>query len=138
MRGSRVQAVSGELAGERIDIVLWDDNPAQLVINAMAPAEVESIVLDEDSHTMDIAVAEENLAQAIGRGGQNVRLASELTGWSINIMTKHEAEARQTEEASRIMNEFIDALSVDEDVGPCWSRKASRPWKKSPTCRSRK
>jgi len=116
MRGSRVQAVSGELAGERIDIVLWDDNPAQLVINAMAPAEVESIVLDEDTHTMDIAVAEENLAQAIGRGGQNVRLASELTGWSINIMTKHEAEARQTEEASRIMNEFIDALSVDEDV----------------------
>jgi N utilization substance protein A len=116
MRGSRVQAVSGELAGERIDIVLWDDNPAQLVINAMAPAEVESIVLDEDRHTMDIAVAEENLAQAIGRGGQNVRLASELTGWSLNIMTKQEAEARQTEESSRIMNEFIDALSVDEDV----------------------
>jgi N utilization substance protein A len=116
MRGSRVQAVSGELAGERIDIVLWDDNPAQLVINAMAPAEVESIVLDEDTHAMDIAVAEDNLAQAIGRGGQNVRLASELTGWSLNIMTKQEAEARQTEESSRIMNEFIEALSVDEDV----------------------
>ena len=87
MRGSRVQAVSGELAGERIDIVLWDDNPAQLVINAMAPAEVASIVLDEDAHAMDIAVADDNLAQAIGRGGQNVRLASELTGWTLNIMT---------------------------------------------------
>jgi N utilization substance protein A len=116
MRGSRVQAVSGELAGERIDIVLWDDNPAQLVINAMAPAEVESIVLDEDTHAMEIAVAEDNLAQAIGRGGQNVRLASELTGWSLNIMTKHEAEARQAEEAGRVMAEFMDALSVDEDV----------------------
>jgi len=116
MRGSRVQAVSGELAGERIDIVLWDDNPAQLVINAMAPAEVESIVLDEDTHTMEIAVAEENLAQAIGRGGQNVRLASELTGWTLNIMTKQEAEARQTEEANRVMTDFMDALSVDEDV----------------------
>lgn len=116
MRGSRVQAVSGELAGERIDIVLWDDNPAQLVINAMAPAEVESIVLDEDAHAMDIAVGEQNLAQAIGRGGQNVRLASELTGWSLNIMTKEEAEARQNEESNRIINEFIDALSVDEDV----------------------
>jgi len=116
MRGSRVQAVSGELAGERIDIVLWDDNPAQLVINAMAPAEVESIVLDEDTHTMEIAVAEENLAQAIGRGGQNVRLASELTGWSLNIMTKHEAEARQAEEANRFMANFMEALEVDEDV----------------------
>lgn len=116
MRGSRVQAVSGELAGERIDIVLWDDNPAQLVINAMAPAEVESIVLDEDAHAMDIAVGEQNLAQAIGRGGQNVRLASELTGWSLNIMTKEEAEARQNEESNRIINEFMDALSVDEDV----------------------
>jgi transcription termination/antitermination protein NusA len=111
-----VQAVSGELAGERIDIVLWDDNPAQLVINAMAPAEVESIVLDEDTHTMEIAVAEENLAQAIGRGGQNVRLASELTGWSLNIMTKQEAEARQTEEAGRVMTDFMEALEVDEDV----------------------
>jgi len=116
MRGSRVQAVSGELAGERIDIVLWDDNPAQLVINAMAPAEVESIVLDEDTHTMEIAVAEDNLAQAIGRGGQNVRLASELTGWSLNIMTKQEAEARQADEANRLINDFMEALSVDEDV----------------------
>jgi transcription termination/antitermination protein NusA len=116
MRGSRVQAVSGELAGERIDIVLWDDNPAQLVINAMAPAEVESIVLDEDTRTMEIAVAEENLAQAIGRGGQNVRLASELTGWTLNIMTKQEAEARQEAEAGRLMNDFKTWLSVDEDV----------------------
>ena len=89
MRGSRVQAVSGELAQERIDIVLWDDNPAQLTINAMAPAEVASIVLDEDSHTMDIAVTEENLAQAIGRGGQNVRLASDLCGWSLNLSLIH-------------------------------------------------
>jgi N utilization substance protein A len=116
MRGSRVQAVSGELAGERIDIVLWDDNPAQLVINAMAPAEVESIVLDEDTRAMEIAVAEDNLAQAIGRGGQNVRLASELTGWSLNIMTKQEAEARQADEANRLINDFMEALSVDEDV----------------------
>jgi transcription termination/antitermination protein NusA len=116
MRGSRVQAVSGELAGERIDIVPWDDNPAQLVINAMAPAEVESIVLDEDAHAMDIAVGEQNLAQAIGRGGQNVRLASELTGWTLNIMTKEEAEARQIEEANRVINEFMEALDLDEDV----------------------
>jgi N utilization substance protein A len=96
--------------------VPWDDNPAQLVINAMAPAEVESIVLDEDAHAMDIAVAEQNLAQAIGRGGQNVRLASELTGWTLNIMTKEEAEARQVEEANRIINEFMEALDLDEDV----------------------
>ena len=88
MRGSRVQAVSGELAGERIDIVLWDDNPAQLTVNAMAPAEVASIILEEELHSMDIAVNEENLAQAIGRGGQNVRLASDLTGWRLNIMTE--------------------------------------------------
>ncbi len=88
MRGSRVQAVSGELGGERVDIVLWDDNPAQFVINAMAPAEVASIIVDEDSRTMDIAVAEDNLAQAIGRGGQNVRLASQLTGWTLNVMTE--------------------------------------------------
>jgi transcription termination/antitermination protein NusA len=116
MRGSRVQAVSGELAGERIDIVLWDDNPAQLVINAMAPAEVQSIVVDEDTHAMDIAVAEDNLAQAIGRGGQNVRLASELTGWSLNIMTEAEAVAKQEDEAGRLMGEFMESLEVDEDV----------------------
>jgi N utilization substance protein A len=116
MRGSRVQAVSGELAGERIDIVLWDDNPAQLVVNAMAPAEVASIVVDEDDHSMDIAVGEDNLAQAIGRGGQNVRLASELTGWTLNIMTQEEAAAKQQEEASTYVTEFMTALGVDEDM----------------------
>lgn len=116
MRGSRVQAVSGELAGERIDIVLWDDNPAQLTINAMAPAEVASIVLDEETHSMDIAVTEENLAQAIGRGGQNVRLASDLCGWSLNIMTEEEAAQKQEEESNKFVSEFIEYLSVDEDV----------------------
>jgi N utilization substance protein A len=116
MRGSRVQAVSGELAGERIDIVLWDDNPAQLTVNAMAPAEVAAIVLDEDTHAMDIAVTEDNLAQAIGRGGQNVRLASDLVGWSLNIMTEEEAAAKQEEEAVRYIEEFMRALEVDEDV----------------------
>ena len=116
MRGSRVQAVSGELAGERIDIVLWDDNPAQLTINAMAPAEVASIVLDEETHSMDIAVTEENLAQAIGRGGQNVRLASDLCGWSLNIMTEEEAAQKMEEESSKFVAEFIEYLSVDDDV----------------------
>jgi N utilization substance protein A len=116
MRGSRVQAVSGELAGERIDIVLWDENPAQLTINAMAPAEVASIVLDEETHSMDIAVTEENLAQAIGRGGQNVRLASDLCGWSLNIMTEEEAAQKLEEESSKFVSEFIEYLSVDEDV----------------------
>jgi N utilization substance protein A len=116
MRGSRVQAVSGELAGERIDIVPWDDNPAQLTINAMAPAEVASIVLDEETHSMDIAVTEENLAQAIGRGGQNVRLASDLCGWSLNIMTEEEAATKQEEESVKFMEDFKLALSVDEDV----------------------
>lgn len=116
MRGSRVQAVSGELAGERIDIVLWDDNPAQLTINAMAPAEVASIVLDEETHAMDIAVTEDNLAQAIGRGGQNVRLASELTGWKLNIMTEDDAAAKQEEEGGKYISEFMEALAVDEDV----------------------
>ncbi len=116
MRGSRVQAVSGELAGERIDIVLWDDNPAQLTVNAMAPAEVAAIVLDEDNHAMDIAVTEDNLAQAIGRGGQNVRLASDLVGWSLNIMTEEDAAAKQEEEAVRYIEEFMRALEVDEDV----------------------
>jgi N utilization substance protein A len=116
MRGSRVQAVSGELAGERIDIVLWDDNPAQLTINAMAPAEVASIVLDEETHTMDIAVTEENLAQAIGRGGQNVRLASDLCGWSLNIMTEEEAAQKLEEESNKFVSEFIEYLAVDADV----------------------
>lgn len=116
MRGSRVQAVSNELANERIDIVLWDDNPAQFVINAMAPAEIESIVVDEDAGSMDVAVAEDNLAMAIGRAGQNVRLASELTGWQINVMSTESWEQKQEEEAGSIIQNFMDALEVDEDV----------------------
>ncbi len=116
MRGSRVQAVSGELDNERVDIVLWDDNPAQLVINAMAPAEVESIVVDEDTQTMDVAVAEDNLAQAIGRNGQNVRLASELTGWRINVMSIEEAAEKQEAEAQSTIERFMETLDVDEDV----------------------
>ncbi len=116
MRGSRVQAVSGELAGERIDIVPWNENAAQLAINAMAPAEVESIMLDEDTHEMDIAVSEDNLAQAIGRGGQNVRLASDLTGWKLNIMTEDDAIAKQEEEAKTYVGDFMDSLGVDEDM----------------------
>jgi len=116
MRGARVQAVSNELDGERIDIVLWDDNPAQLVINAMAPAEVESIIVDEDARSMDVAVAEVSLAMAIGRNGQNVRLASELTGWKINVMTVDEAEGKQQEESSNLIETFQEKLDVDEDV----------------------
>lgn len=116
MRGSRVQAVSNELDNERVDIVLWDDNPAQLVINAMSPAEVESIVVDEENGTMDVAVAEDNLAQAIGRAGQNVRLASELTGWTINVMSVDEALEKQETEAGQVIQTFMDKLDVDEDV----------------------
>lgn len=116
MRGSRVQVVSSELANERIDIILWDDNPAQLVINSMAPAEVASIIVDEDSHTMDVAVEEENLAQAIGRNGQNVRLSSELTGWSINVMSVAEANEKQQQETSGFLELFVEKLDVDEDV----------------------
>ncbi|MBT6125255.1 MAG: transcription termination/antitermination protein NusA [Halieaceae bacterium] len=116
MRGSRVQAVSNELDNERVDIVLWDDNPAQLVINAMAPAEVESIVVDEDSGTMDVAVSEENLAQAIGRSGQNVRLAAELTEWTINVMSLEEAADKHEAEAGEVIGVFCKALDVDEDV----------------------
>ena len=116
MRGSRVQAVSGELAGEKIDVVLWDENPAQLAINAMSPANVQSIYVDEDSHTMDIAVAEDNLAQAIGRGGQNVRLASEMTGWNLQVMTEEDAARKQDQEALNYVASFMEALSVDEDV----------------------
>ncbi|MDX1823490.1 MAG: transcription termination factor NusA [Thiohalomonadales bacterium] len=116
MRGSRVQAVSNELAGERVDIVLWDENVAQFVINAMSPAEVESIVVDEDSHTMDIAVDEDQLSQAIGRGGQNVKLASELTGWNLNVMSESEAEEKSEAEAERIQKLFMDTLDVDEEV----------------------
>lgn len=116
MRGSRVQAVSNELSGERIDIILWDENPAQFVINAMAPAEVQSIVVDEDRRSMDIAVAEDQLSQAIGRGGQNVRLASELTGWELNVMTATEAEAKSEAEARELRELFMAALDVDEEV----------------------
>lgn len=116
MRGARVQAVSSELGGERVDIVLWDDNPAQLVINAMAPAEVASIVVDEDSHTMDIAVKEEQLAQAIGRNGQNVRLASDLTGWKLNVMTEEQAKSKSAKEAEGVLQFFKDKLGVDDDI----------------------
>jgi N utilization substance protein A len=116
MRGSRVQAVSNELDNERVDIILWDDNPAQLVINAMSPAEVESIVVDEDNATMEVAVAEDNLAQAIGRGGQNVRLASDLTGWIINVMSVDDAIEKQETEAGEVIDQFMTALDIDEDI----------------------
>ncbi|CAA0081654.1 Transcription termination/antitermination protein NusA [Zhongshania aliphaticivorans] len=116
MRGSRVQAVSGELGNERVDIILWDDNPAQLVINAMAPAEVESIVVDEDTHTMDVGVADDNLAQAIGRAGQNVRLAGQLTGWTINVMSIEEMGAKHEQESGQVIGYFVDALDVGEDI----------------------
>jgi N utilization substance protein A len=116
MRGSRVQAVSNELAGERIDIILWDENPAQFVINAMAPAEVASIVVDEESHAMDVAVEESNLSQAIGRGGQNVRLASELSGWELNVLTLDQAEQKGEEESKKILDRFMQRLDVGEDV----------------------
>ncbi len=116
MRGARVQAVSNELANERIDIILWDDNPAQFVINAMAPAEIESIVVDEDAGSMDVAVAEDNLAMAIGRGGQNVRLASELTQWDVNVMSVEQWEEKQQQEMGGQVDLFIQALDVDEDI----------------------
>ncbi len=116
MRGSRVQSVSNELAGERIDIVPWDENIAQFVINAMSPAEVESIVVDEEAHAMAIAVAEDKLAQAIGRGGQNVRLASELTGWVLNVMTAAEADEKKDQENQSLLDMFKEALDVDEDI----------------------
>ncbi len=116
MRGSRVQAVSNEIAGERVDIIPFDDNAAQFVINAMAPAEVVSIVVDEDSHSMDIAVTEEKLSQAIGRGGQNIRLASELTGWDLNVMTEQAAEKKSESEAAKLVQSFKEQLDVDEEV----------------------
>ncbi|MAT66449.1 MAG: transcription termination/antitermination protein NusA [Gammaproteobacteria bacterium] len=116
MRGSRVQAVSNELAGERVDIILWDENPAQFVINAMSPAEVVSIVVDEDTHSMDIAVAEEQLSQAIGRGGQNVRLASQLSGWELNVMTVEDAEQKSEQEAQQLQQMFMEQLDVDEEI----------------------
>ncbi|MFO7275718.1 MAG: transcription termination factor NusA [Pseudomonadota bacterium] len=116
MRGSRVQAVSNEIAGERVDIIPYDENPAQFVINAMSPAEVISIVVDEDAHSMDIAVAEDKLSQAIGRGGQNIRLASQLTGWELNVMTESDAEAKSESEARELIAMFMKQLDVDEDV----------------------
>lgn len=116
MRGSRVQAVSNELAGERVDIILWDENMAQFVINSMSPAEISSIVVDEDSHSMELAVANENLSQAIGRGGQNVRLASELTGWELNVVDAAEAEQESQAEAETTKQLFIAQLDVDEDI----------------------
>ncbi|MDZ4098884.1 MAG: transcription termination factor NusA [Methylophilaceae bacterium] len=116
MRGSRVQAVTGELAGERVDIILWSMEPAQFVINAMAPAEVSSIVVDEDAHSMDVVVAEDQLAQAIGRNGQNVRLASELTGWTLNILTEEEAAKKHEEEHTNTRGLFMEKLDVDEEV----------------------
>jgi len=116
MRGSRVQAVSNEIAGERVDIIPYDQNTAQFVINAMSPAEVMSIVVDEDKHSIDIAVAEEKLSQAIGRGGQNIRLASQLTGWDLNVMTESDAEAKSESEARELVQTFMKQLDVDEDV----------------------
>ena len=116
MRGSRVQAVSNELAGERVDIILWDDNAAQFVVNAMSPAEVVSIMVDEDAHSMDIAVEEDKLSQAIGRGGQNIRLASELSGWELNVMTAADAEQKSESEQRELIELFSKQLDVDEEV----------------------
>jgi N utilization substance protein A len=116
MRGARVQAVSNELNGERVDIILWNDNAAQFVINAMAPAEVQSIVMDEEKHSMDIAVAEEKLSQAIGRGGQNVKLAEKLTGWKLSVMTSGQAQEKSEAEAKATTQLFMDRLQVDEEI----------------------
>ncbi len=116
MRGSRVMSVSNELGGERIDIIQWNEDPALFVINAMAPAEIESIVVDEEKHSIDVAVAEDKLSQAIGRGGQNVRLASELTGWKINVMTAEEASEKNQEEAMVFVEDFMKKLDIDEDM----------------------
>jgi N utilization substance protein A len=116
MRGSRVQAVTGELGGERVDIVLWSADPAQFVIGALAPADVSSILVDEEKHSMDVVVDEANLAIAIGRSGQNVRLASELTGWAINLMTEEESAKKHQEESAGIRNTFVEKLDVDEEV----------------------
>src|SRR5690606_10206693 len=116
MRGARVQAVTNELGGEKVDIVLWDGNPRQFVINVMAPAEVVAIIVDEDAHAMDIAVHEEDLAKAIGRGGQNVRLASQLTGWTLNVMTDSDIQERQQQETGDTLAMFIEELDVDEEL----------------------
>ena len=116
MRGSRVQAVSNELGGERVDIITWSDNAAQFVVNAMSPAEVVSVVVDEDSGSMDVAVVEDQLSQAIGRGGQNVRLASELTGWTINVMTEAQADEKSEAETATVVSLFTEGLGVDEEI----------------------
>ncbi len=116
MRGSRVQSVTNELAGERVDIILWNPSEAQFVINAMSPAEIQSIVVDEDRHSMDLAVSSDNLSQAIGRGGQNVRLASQLTGWELNVIDASKAEQSAEAEVGKIKQMFIDQLDVDEDI----------------------
>jgi N utilization substance protein A len=116
VRGTRVNAVTNELAGERVDIVLWSDDPAQFVIGALAPANVSSIVVDEEKHAMDVVVDEENLAIAIGRGGQNVRLASDLTGWKINIMDANESAQKEAEETSVQRKLFMEKLDVDEEI----------------------
>ncbi|MDQ8038989.1 MAG: transcription termination factor NusA [Rickettsiella sp.] len=123
MRGARVQAVSSELAGERIDIVLWDDNPVQLAINAMAPAEVASIVVDEDTRVMDVAVQEDQLSQAIGRNGQNVRLASELTGWMISVVTVEEAAKKIVKESEGLQSLFMNKLGIDEELAQVLARE---------------
>lgn len=116
MRGARVQAVSNELGGERVDIVLWDDNPAQFAMNAMSPAEIVSIVVDEETNVMDIAVKDEYLSQAIGRGGQNVKLASELTGWTLNVVSAQEAEAKSEQEKSVLLQTFTEQLNIEQEV----------------------
>jgi N utilization substance protein A len=116
MRGSRVAAISNELSGERVDIIIWDQNPAQFVINAMSPAEVVSIIVDEENHTMDVAVEEEHLSQAIGRNGQNVRLASQLTGWNLNVMTVAQAEEKHEQEAIAVLKMFMSNLDIEEDI----------------------
>jgi len=116
MRGSRVQVISNELAGERVDIILWDENPAQFVINAMSPAEVQSIVVDEESNSMDIAVDESQLSLAIGRNGQNIKLASQLTGWELNVMTVEDAENKNKEESQKILMQLMEDLTIDEDL----------------------
>ncbi len=116
MRGSRVQAVSNELGGERIDIVLWDENPAQYVINALAPAEVSSIIMDDDAKSMDVIVSESQLPAAIGRNGQNVRLAGQLTGWELNIMTDEQAQAKEQDEMATLLAMFCSNLSIEEEL----------------------
>jgi N utilization substance protein A len=116
MRGSRVQSVSNELAGERVDIILWNPSDAQYVINAMSPAEIQSIIVDEDKHSMDLAVNADNLSQAIGRGGQNIRLATQLTGWELNVIDASKAEENNEAETNKIVQLFVEQLDVDEDI----------------------